>query len=127
MKDDASNFCSDCTFVLPGSKDEITCGARANFIIKKYGDNEDDVKESLVKEFPNCRKNVSKWPTAEAPKPKSEVDISSFCWDCKVKIGDLETTCGERAKFVVNKYGDDWNDVYKGLMNKYPVCKEKSS
>ena len=53
MKDDTSNFCPECKIQM--GKMEITCGFRANFIVEQYGDNEDDVKEALIKQYPACK------------------------------------------------------------------------
>jgi len=56
MKEDTSNFCFDCTFELGVKKIKMTCADRLNFMVKKYGLSEVDVKETLVKKYPNCKK-----------------------------------------------------------------------
>lgn len=58
MKEDQLQFCSWCTMELgkKKKKSKVKCGERAKFIVEKYGGDEDDVKEALVKEYPSCKK-----------------------------------------------------------------------
>lgn len=54
MKVDKSRFCEECAFDYGGLR--TSCGARKNYLISKYGDEEDIAIEAVVQWDPNCLK-----------------------------------------------------------------------
>mmetsp|Transcript_17085 Transcript_17085/g.37244 ORF Transcript_17085/g.37244 Transcript_17085/m.37244 type:complete len:250 (+) Transcript_17085:148-897(+) len=54
MKVEKSRFCEECAFDYGGLR--TTCGARKNYLISKYGDEEDIAIEAVVQWDPNCLK-----------------------------------------------------------------------
>ena len=58
-KNEIEYFCSQCTYAISvdGVSFKQTCQSRLSYVLRKYGERENDVKKELMDEHPECREN----------------------------------------------------------------------
>lgn len=129
IEDTISNFCSDCHIAITtgGIKTRISCKERLDFIVHKYNDQEDDVKESLKTMYPQCKKHTNIEDISIHDDKNEYDDISNFCHTCPIKMTvsgiNYKITCVEQLMYMVDLYNyDSANDLVKGFMMQHPQC-----
>lgn len=110
-----ADFCYPCAYTGKNNAKAV-CGSRLKFMMKKYGGDEEHMKQRIIDEYPACKKSAKK-------------DVSGFCSYCVITIGKGRFTrsvsCDKRMEFLSATYGDDKDDAKIALMNDYPdSCKK---
>lgn len=133
---DQSGFCSNCkiTTTEKGDTKKIAnCFETLELMVQMYGGKEKDIKEKLIKEYPQCKKIKIKSKQEEIEEDEKEegMPISMFCPDCLFEISDGDDamnpakTCIELFNFTVSKYSEHEDHVKAIFAQTHRECFHK--